>query len=201
MNVRRIAAIAGILVVTVVAFQPARSADPPAKQSGSSAKGDTSDFAVRYAQANLRLAELRLEKAREMNRKVARTLAQGIVELFANDVEFARAQLKAAQSGGTADSFALWLHRAELELEDREQQLQVAKNANERVPNAFPPIDMARIEAAIELARLRVERGRELAEASPQEKLAWQLEMMNEGLNRVDIMVSLAIQNRLAEFF
>jgi hypothetical protein len=201
MNLRRLAALAGILAITGAAFHQARSADPPDKKASSAAVTGSGDFAERYARANLRLAELRLQKAQEMNRRVARTLAQSVVELFADDVEFAQAQLKSAQSGGQIDSFDLWLRRAQLELQDREKQLNMATTANQRVPNAFAPIDLARIRAGLELAKLRVDRGRELADAPPPEKLAWQLEMMNEGLNRVDIMVSLAIQNRLAQFF
>ncbi len=201
MNVRRLAALVGILAITGMALHQARSADEPKGEARPASDAATGDFAARYAQAQLRLAELRLRKAQSMNRRVPQTLARGIIELFADDVEFAKAQVKAARGSGGADSFSLWLARTELDMRDREEQLRIATEANARVPGAFPPIDLERMRAAIELAGLRVERGRSLAGASPEAKLQWQLELTVEELSRVNQMVSLSLQNRLGEFF
>jgi hypothetical protein len=200
MNLRRVAALSALLLLGGVAFHQARSADPPENKPTAPAVADK-DFAVRYARAHLRVAELTLQKAREMNRQVAETLSKGIVEQFASDVEFAKAQLAEAERTGTSDAYALWLRRAELDARARKDRLQSATEANRRVPGAYPPIDLERMRAAAELANLRVERGKALANATPEARLAWQLEMINEGLNRVDEMVSLSLQNRLAEFF
>ncbi|MGD9719940.1 MAG: hypothetical protein AB7O59_01850 [Pirellulales bacterium] len=199
MNLQRLAAAAGILALLAMAFQQARSADPPAEPS-SSAK-PASDFAIRYAQANLRLAELKLQKAVDMNRRVPRTLANNVIEQFNNDVALAKDQVKAAQQNDSGDVFGLWLQRAEMDLKKREEQLQAATTTNRREAGTYTALDLDRRRAAVELARLRVEHGRSLSNASPEEKLAWQLEMMSEGLNRVDQMISLTLQNRLAEFF
>src|SRR5262245_12216092 len=92
MNLRRVAATAGILAILAVAFQQARSADPPAEPSATSKI--SGDFAVRYAQANLRLAELKLQKAQDMNRRVPRTLANNVIEQFSLEVALAKDQLK-----------------------------------------------------------------------------------------------------------
>ncbi|MEX2113698.1 MAG: hypothetical protein WD845_10960 [Pirellulales bacterium] len=200
MNLRQFAAVVVMLAITGLALHQARSADPPEKDPAQ-LKQAAGDFATRYAQAQLRLAELRLAKAQEMNRRVARTLAKGVVEQFADDVDFAKAQLAAAQGGGKADSFSFWVRRAELELQDDQEQLRIATSANERVPGAYQPIDLDRMQATIELASLRVERAKELANAPEEAKLVWQLEIIAEELNRVDQMVTLSLQNRLSEFY
>ncbi len=136
-----------------------------------------------------------------MNRRVARTLAKGVIEQFADDVKFAKSQVEAAQRSGKSDGFTFWVNRAALELEDREEALQIAVQANERVPGAYRDIDLDRLRASAELAKLRVERSKELENASEGAKLLWQLSIMTEEINRVDEMVSLSLQNRLSEFF
>jgi hypothetical protein len=201
MNVRRLLALAGILAVAGAAWHQAHSADEPKTDPPAASDAASGDFATRYAQAQLRLAELRLRKAQDMNRRIPQTLAKGVIEQFSDDVAFAKAQIKAAQGSGRADSYSLWLARMELDLRDREEQLRVAVDANKRIGGAFSPIDLERMRAAIDLAGLRVERGRALAGASPDEKLQWQLEMTVEQINRINEMVTLSLQNRLGEFF
>ena len=201
MNLPRLAALSGILAVAAVAFQQARSAAQPVKEARPAKDAAGDDFAVRYARAHLRVAELTLQKAQDMNRRVPQTLAKGIVEQFSDDVEFAKAQVESATRSGTSDTFTLWLRRAELDLVARESRLKSATEANQRVKGAFSPIDLERLRAGIELAKLRVVRAQSLANAPPEAKLQWQIEMISEGLNRIDEMVSLSLQNRLAEFF
>jgi len=200
MKLPRLVVLAGIVALAGVALHQARSADEPEKKSPPAPATDT-NFAVRYAEAHLLVAELTLKKAQDMNRQVPQTLARGIIDQFSDDVEFAKAQLEDAKNTGAIDAFGLWLRRAELALKMREERLNTAMEANRRVPGAYRPVDLDRMRAAIEMARLRVERGRALADAPHIAKLDWQLEMINEGLNRVEEMVSLSIQNRLAEFF
>jgi hypothetical protein len=195
MNPSRIALIAGMLAIAGAALYQAGSA---AQQEKDGTKGD---FAVRYARAQLRLAELTLQKAQEMNQKIPETLAAGTVEQFSDDVAFAKAQLESAMRGGSNDPFDAWLRRAEIDLRAAEARLQRAVEANKLVRGAYGPTDLERMRANIELARLRVERGQALAKGPADARLSWQIEMMNEGLNRVDEMVTLSIQNRIAEFF
>jgi hypothetical protein len=202
MNLRRIAALVATIALAALVLKQATSAAQPAKENaaakGAPAAGE--DFATRYARAQLRLAELTLQKAQDMNRRVPQTLAKGVVEQFADDVQFAKAQVEAAARGQT-DPFNLWLRRAEIDLREREDRLKIVSEANRRVKGAYTALDLERLRAGIELARLRVDHGRSLADASPEAKLQWQLEMISESLNRVDEMVTLSIQNRLAEFF
>lgn len=200
MNVRHLAVIAGVLAVAFATFQQARSANEP-KKSSSADDAAAKEFAVRYAQTYLRMAELTLQKAQELNRRVPETLAGALIEKFTHDLEFAKAQLEDVRQSGNSNAFKLWLWRAELNLRSREQLLTAANRANSLKPGFYPPIDLERIQAAIELARLRVERGKSLVDKPPEARLAWQLEMMNEGLNRVDEMVSLSLQNRRIEIF
>src|SRR5689334_690535 len=107
MNVRHLAVIAGVLAIALAAFQQARSANEPKK---SSPADDTAakEIAVRYAQAYLRMAELTLQKAKELNRRVPETLAGALIEKFTHDVEFAKAQLEDVRQSGKTNAFKLW---------------------------------------------------------------------------------------------
>lgn len=201
MNVRRLAALTGILVIAGIALHQARSADGPKADAKPAARAASDNFALKYAQVQLRLAELRYRKAQDMNRRVPQTLAKGVIDQFADDVRFAQAQVKIAQETGHADAYRLWIVRSELDLENRQVELQVATDSNQRIPGAYTPLDMERKRASVELARLRVERGKSLANGSSEERLQWQLEMTVEEINRAQEMVKLSIQNRLAEFF
>jgi hypothetical protein len=202
MNFRRWAILAGVLAIASVALHQARSAGQQEK-SAATASGKADDFAVRYAKVQLRVAELKLLKAQEMNRRVAETLSKDVVQLFADDVAVAKGALAAAERGGSGggSTYNLWMRRAEQELAWRQDRMKRATEANRRVPDAYGPLDLDRMNTAIELAQLRVERGKSLANGSAEARLDWQLEMISEGLNRVDEMVTLAIQNRLADFF
>jgi hypothetical protein len=143
MNVSRFALAAGVMAIAVAALYQAGTA---AQQEKAAAKND---FAVRYARAQLRLAELTLQKAQEMNQKIPETLATGTVEQFADDVAFAKAQLESAMRGGSNDPFDAWLRRAEIDLRSAEARLQRAADANRLVRGAYGPTDLERMRANI----------------------------------------------------
>ncbi len=201
MNLRRWAILAGVLAIASLALHQAQSAGQQEK-SAPATDGKTDDFAVRYAKVQLRVAELKLLKAQEMNRRVAETISKDVIQMFSDDVAVAKGALAAAQKDGAiGGAYDLWMRRAEQDLVWRQTRLRRATEANRRVPDAYGPLDMDRMNTAIELAKLRVERGQSLAKGSAEDRLGWQLEMISEGLNRVDEMVTLAMQNRIADFF
>jgi hypothetical protein len=190
------------------AEQAAVEASEPKSDDGKTADGKSAtketgqdSFAVRYAKLQLRLAELTLQKAREMNRRMPQTLAPGMVEQFADDVDFAKKQVEYASQHGEVDSFNVWIHQAEIDVRVQESRLKRIQNAARISKEAAQPIDIERVKLSLDIAKLRAERGKSLVSASPDERLRWQIEMISEQMRRLDNMVTLSLQNRLSEFF
>jgi len=195
------------------AEQAAAEASEPKAPDGKAADGKGADgkgaekesgqdsFSVRYAKLQLRLAELTLQKAREMNRRMPQTLAPGMVEQFSDDVDFAKKQVEYATQHGEVDSFNVWIHQAEIDVRIQESRLKRIQNAARISKEAAQPIDIERVRLSLDIAKLRAERGRSLVSASPDERLRWQMEMISEQMRRLDNMVTLSLQNRLSEFF
>src|SRR5262245_44559565 len=80
--------------------------------SGPAPDGKQTDIEVQYAKAQLRVAELNLQKLKRTNEQLARTVPSNVVGEYQQDVEIARQQLQAAESGDAAGAFAVWLRRA-----------------------------------------------------------------------------------------
>jgi hypothetical protein len=146
------------------------------------------------------LAELTLQKANEINRKVARTLSQGLIEAFTDDVDFAKVCLQHVMSTNSVDPFMDCITRSELVLRAAEIKLKKATRANETSPGAIDNMDIERMRLGVELAGLQLERGRSLVNASSDAKLQWQFEVLSDSLARVAQQVAVISQNRLQEF-
>jgi hypothetical protein len=194
MNRRRLLVLVGILAILGGVCYPFATAAPAAKE------GAAESLAVRTARAQLRLAELTLQKVQEMNRKVAGTLSASMTAQFVDDAEFAKAQLQNALQPSGADPFQGWVRRAELAVRSAEFKLKKVKEADRRAPGSYEALDIERLRLGVEIAQLRLERGRSLANAPPEAKLQWQLEIIDDGVARLRSQTSMALQNRMSEF-
>jgi hypothetical protein len=194
MNRRRLVVLVGVLAICGAACYPFATAAPAAKE------GAADSLAVRTARAQLRLAELTMQKVQEMNKKVAGTLSASMTAQIVDDVEFAKAQLENALQPGGGDPFQAWLRRAELAVRSAEFKLKKVKEADRRAPGSYVALDIERLRLGVEIAQLKLERGKSLASASPEAKLQWQLEMLDDGVARLRNQTSMALQNRMSEF-
>jgi hypothetical protein len=190
MNLRRLAALATIFALSgAIAYRAGSAAQAPKKT-------DQESVAVRCARAQLRLAEITLQKANDLNRKVAQTIPSAMVAQFADDVEIAKARVQSAERAGGVDAFQAWLRRAEVELRSAETKLKQATEISQRAPGMYQPIDLERFRVGVDVARLQLERGKSLAGGPADAKLQWQLEMLNDGLARLKEQTWLIVQNR-----
>jgi hypothetical protein len=194
MTFRRIAVTAGVLALSVALGYRAGIGAPPAGESKQTSTNE------RYAKARLREAELRLQKVQDLNRKVAGTISNALIAQFGDDVEVAKSQLRSVAEAGSSDPFKDWLTRSEVALRAAEMRLKRAMRANQISPGAVDPLDMERLRVRTEVAQLRLEQGRSLIDGSPDARLQWQLEMLNDGLAHVQEQTALISQNRLPEF-
>jgi Tfp pilus assembly protein PilX len=192
---QRILVVSCLVVLTSgLAYRAGTAAQPPKAN-------DKDSLSVRYAQAQLRLAELTLQKAQSLNQRMANTITPAMVSLFSDDVEFAKSQLQAVKSTGKLDSYQGLLRRAELSLRTAEQNLKKITEADKLMPGTFDASDLERLKINVELAKVRLERGKALANADPQTKLQWQVELLNDDVARLKEQQAMIVQNRLSEFF
>lgn len=191
MNVRRLAGVVAILGIGAVLGHTAGSAQD---------KKDDKSLATRYAKAQLRLAELNLQKVQEMNKRVPGTLIQSVVQQFEEEVEFAKANVRHAEQNGVDLAYQSCLERAELGVRAAEAYAKRAEETHQRAPTMRSGTDVERAKVAMEMAQLQVERGKAASEAGFEAKCQWQLGLLGEELWKVRQQTALLGQNRFAQF-
>jgi hypothetical protein len=140
---------------------------------------------VRYARAQLELAEANLRRIDESNKRVARAVPASVVAEYRYDVDVAKARLEQATGGKAGNEFRVWLRRAEAERKSAETSWQSASAANQRVPGTIGALDIERLRLRAEVARLQLERGRTLVDAGREAQLAWQVDLLDNQVQRL----------------
>ncbi len=199
---RRLAVVASVLALgSVLGYRAGSSASAapdskpaPEKKQASDNKQDSLD--VRIARAQLSLAEATLRKAQDQNRRVGETISGGLLAQFTDAVQVARAQLEAAESASGGDSLAAWIRRAEASVREAENRWKRAAEVNRLSAGTVAAIDVERLRLTVEIAKLQVERGKALADASTEAKLHWQVDVLNDEVARLKSQTGVLLQNR-----
>jgi hypothetical protein len=193
MNVRRLLSVVVLLAVGIVLGRSIGAAD------GADKKSDES-LALRCAKAQLRLAELNLKKAEDMNKKVPGTLIGGMVMQFSEDVDLAKVLVSNADKAPIGDSFHAMLERAQLNVKSAAARSARGEETRQKAPSVVSANDIERLKLATEIAQLQLERGRALVDAAPEAKLQWQFEMMADEISKLKQHTALLGQNRIGQF-
>ena len=194
MNARRLAGAVIILAIGVALGRTAGSA------AGDDEKKQQESLAAQCAQAQLKLAEMNLRWAQEMNKKVPGTLIGGMMEQFSDEVETAKARLETANKSLVGDPYQAAVERMKLALRSAQARAKTALQTYERAPTIVTKNDVERTRQAAVVADLQLQRGLALADAPPHEKLQWQLEVVGHDLDQVRLYTYLLGQNRLGQF-
>lgn len=140
---------------------------------------------VRYARAQLQLAEANLRRVEASNQQVARSVPSTIVGEYRSAVAVAKARLEEATAGKRASDFRGWLERAEAERKSAETAWKSAAAANERMPGTFGTLDIERFRLRAEVARLQLERGQSLASAGREAQIEWEVDLLDNQVQRL----------------
>jgi hypothetical protein len=194
MNHRRLAAVLVVLAIGVALGQTAGSADPKDE------KNETDSLALQWAKAQLKLAEMNLQRVQELNKKIPGTLIGSMVREFSEVVEQARTELKIVERAPDGDPFRACVERVKLELRAAENRAQRALETHEKAPDVVTKSDVERMRLIAIVTDLQLQRGLKLQDASPQEQLQWQLEVIGYELGRVKQYTYLLGQNRFGQF-
>jgi hypothetical protein len=140
---------------------------------------------VRYARAQVQLAEANLSRVEQSNKQLARAVPSSIVAEYLHDVQVAKTRLEQAIVGQSASEFQVWLQRAEAELKTAETTWKNATTVNRRVPGTFVPLDVERFRLRAEVAKLQLERGRSLVDSGREAQLQWKIDMLDNQVQRL----------------
>ena len=140
---------------------------------------------VRYARAQLQLAEANLGRVEQSNKEVERTVPSSIVAEYQDDVRVAKTRLQKATAGESANGFQAWLARAEAERRAADTAWKNATTVNQRAPGTFVPLDVERFRLRAEVAKLQLERGQALANAGREAQLQWQSDLLDNQVQRL----------------
>lgn len=139
---------------------------------------------VRYARAQLQLAEANLQRVQQINRRLSRSVPASVVAEYERSVGVADTQLKQAQSDAARDEYQVWLRRAEAAWKTADATWKNSTAVNQRSPGTFEALDIERFRLRAEVTRLQLERGRQFAGASREVQLQWQLDVLNYEIER-----------------
>jgi len=147
--------------------------------------GPAENLQWQYSQARLQLAEANLKRVDQLNRRRERSVAPSVVAEFQGEVDEARLQVERAAAAEAGGEFDVWLRRAEGELASATNRWKKSLEGNQRLKGAFEPLDVERYRLRAEVARLQLARGKSLIGASREAQLEWQLELLNNEIDRL----------------
>jgi hypothetical protein len=156
---------------------------PPQTSVPSAAVSQTVE--VRYAEAQLQLAEANLNRVEQINKRLARSVPTSVVAEYQHDVQVAKTRLRQAAAGRAAGNFQVWLQRAEAERSTTEATWKNATAVNGRAPGTFEPLDVERLRLRAEVAKLQLERGRALVDSDRESQLQWEVDMLDNQVQRL----------------
>ena len=194
----RTAAAWGALMVGPVLLASVVGAAPEDKAAENKEGRVDLHLEVAYAEAQFKLAELSLKKLELTNQRFPRTVSSSVIADYAEDLAIAKAQLDSARRGADADLFLGWVRRVESNMKTAEASLASARTANQRQPGTVDPLDVQRLVLRVEIAKLQLDRGKLLANAPLDQKLEWQVQVLNDEVARLKEQTSrIAPQTRV----
>lgn len=170
-------------LLIVAALWGADPAVPPAAADTERA-APPENLSLQYAQAKLQLAQANLKRIEQLNRRLKRSVPASVVAEFKSDVGVAELQVRQAAADEQGE-FAVWLRRAQSELEAATSRWKRAVEGNRKMQGTFEPLDVERYRLRAEVARLQLARGKSLVDASRAAQLEWQVELLNNEVDRL----------------
>jgi hypothetical protein len=140
---------------------------------------------VRYARAQMQLAEANLNRVEQSNKRIARSVPSSVVAEYQHDVQVAKSRLEQATAPRAANEFQVWLQRAEAERRTAEMTWKNATAVNGRVSGTFDPLDIERFRLRAEVAKLQLERGQTLVDSGRDAQLQWEIDMLDNQVQRL----------------
>jgi hypothetical protein len=154
-------------------------------------QNSTEETDIRYAQAYVKLMEAELAKLNFSNRAVPGTIRPAVLDAARLAVREAQDRVKLAKKSDDIPDHEIYVDGAKAELNYAQESLRKAEAANLQVSGTVSDVEMARLKAQFELAKVRVDVAGNLKGASPLLQAQFELEQLREQVQQLRIMVSL----------
>lgn len=133
---------------------------------------------VRYAQVQVRLAQLGLDRVDRLNHRVENVVPDTVVGEWRRDVDAAKQLLQGAEAGSPDAQFNYWLAHVRAASREFQSAWQRGQAANKRAPGAVDPLELERTRLRSEQFELLAAAGEKAAGQPPVERLAWQNQVL-----------------------
>jgi hypothetical protein len=167
-----------LLAVGVVTGVAASAAPPPEPAAPAA---DKQNLDVQYAKTYLQLAQLELQRATNTNRQVPGTFTKPALDALQQFVQVAQQQLAIAENK-QLDKKALYLISAEANAKASEAAYARILQINRESPGAIAAMEVERLRLTAQLARLSLDKARNVDVNSPQEYLQWEIDQLREDV-------------------
>jgi hypothetical protein len=164
---------------------------PDSNQFGAtSADDEIRMLDIRYARAYLKLMEATLGKYEEINRRIGKTIRPAVIEGLQESVREAQERIQLGENDDASDA-KIYVSSAEADLRSAEESLRNAQIANSTNPGTVHAGEVLRRVAQVELAKVRIERARHLASESSLSNVRYELQLLREDVQELQLRVSL----------
>jgi len=148
------------------------------------------DIRIRYARANLHLTEVELQIALTGNKRISNLYTARTVQRLRNNVAHAQEMLRYEAERGDVGLHKLHLRESEGELAVAQSELKSAIAVNRQQPGSINNLEIERLRAAKEVARLALEKARERAAMqTPMVHMQYQIDRMQSELSRMHVLI------------
>ena len=152
---------------------------------------DLAQAKLKYAQALVKLQEADLQKAQEANSQAPAAVPATIVQMLQSDVTMAKARVRALEDGAAKSQESPYVDAARDALANAEKNLKQAMDVNARVSGTFNAGEIARRQAQVDLARARLDVAQQLDKATPQERMQWEILVLQQDVHELRFAVEL----------
>ena len=165
--------------------------DSKGKQKQGSTEKEKEEVNVRYAQAYVKLMEAEVAKLNFSNRAVPGTIRPAVLEAANVALREAQDRVKLAQKSDDIPDHEIYVQAAKSDLRYAEESRRKGEAANLKFGGTISDAEMARLKAQLEVTKTRVEVANNLKGESPLIQAQYELEMLREQVQQLQIMVSL----------
>jgi hypothetical protein len=198
MTSRRLVVLAGLVFAGAIVLVRAIPAAPAGAEDKEGDAKSLRDLVLRYADAQHKLAETNLKKVEVTNQRFARTVSASVIADYTEDLAIAKDQLDGVRRDGEQGVFEGWLRRVESNLKTAEASYNSARVANQRQPGTVDVLDLERTRLRVEIAKVQFEQGKLLVNAPVQQRLLWQVQVLNDEVVSLKVQTSrIAPQTRV----
>lgn len=174
--IRWVCAIAVLSALLMAQWAFPQNAEPPPETG-------KSPVAIEYARACLALAEVELDRAQSLNQRVPNIVPRVRLEWLKRNVEFARGQVRVAQTYGSESTVPVQLAFCETAAKNASERYRLAVKTRVHDSNAISALELESLRLKAKTTNLRLRMWKERSYLpSLVDQMQWQIDRMTEQI-------------------